>query len=76
MPLTIDQIIPGGIKASDHLHVGTNDNTCSRCRKAIEEDECPLMLWANDGNDMWIFCEACCGVPAEQRAARKWGVDE
>jgi hypothetical protein len=56
----IDQIIPGGILPTDHVHRMTNDDTCSRCGKSTE-NEVPLMLWSEDGNDMLIFCDACLG---------------
>lgn len=73
--LTIDKLVPDGIQATDHLHIETNDGTCSRCRKPIDDAEVPLMFWTNDGHDMWQFCERCCGVSAAQRAERKWGPD-
>lgn len=60
--LTYANVIPGGIKPTDFWHRGTNDDTCSRCRKEVPEDDVPIMLWANDGEDMLIFCEACCGI--------------
>jgi hypothetical protein len=55
----INQLIPGGIKPADHWHRRRNDNTCSRCRNEIADDEVPLMLWSTDGHDMLIYCEAC-----------------
>lgn len=56
----ITSIIPGGIKPTDFCHKETNDNTCSRCRRAIREDEIPITLWRDsDPNDMWIFCNDC-----------------
>lgn len=55
-------IIPGGIKPTDHIHVVTYDGTCSRCRKAIQEDEVPLLLWIPPkGNLMLAYCNACMG---------------
>lgn len=61
-PFDDSGFLDGGIRASDHLHVGTNDDTCSRCRRAIREDEVPLMLWVNGGNDMYIYCNDCDGL--------------
>ena len=71
----IELLVPGGIQPTDHLHVGTNDGTCSRCRKPIGDDEGPLLLWRRSGHDMYAFCERCCGVSAEARAMRRWGLD-
>jgi hypothetical protein len=58
----IRDIVPGGLLPSDHVHVKTNDRTCSRCRRAIDDDEVPLMLWEGDGERMLIFCWACLHV--------------
>lgn len=55
----IDQIVPGGLRGTDHIHRKTNDNTCSRCREDIDDDEVPLMLWSQDGENLLIFCEEC-----------------
>jgi hypothetical protein len=64
--IDIKRLIPGGIKPTDRWHRGTNDGTCSRCRKEVPERDVPLMLWANDGEDMLIYCHACLGIePAE-----------
>lgn len=52
-------LVPGGIQTTDHVHIDTNDGTCSRCRKAIGEDEVPLMLWSRGGRDMLIYCNDC-----------------
>lgn len=60
-PVQPEEVIPGGIKTTDHWHRGTNDNTCSRCRKDVPEEDVPLMLWANDGEDMLIYCGECAG---------------
>ena len=60
--LSIFAIVPGGLKPTDHWHRMTNDNTCSRCRAPVSDDDVPLMLWSEDGNDMLIYCEACLGV--------------
>lgn len=57
----IKEIVPGGIRHSDRLHVETNDGTCSRCRRTLEPGEVPLMLWLRDGEDMYIFCGRCLG---------------
>jgi hypothetical protein len=57
--LTLDAMIPGGIRTTDHVHHVTNDGTCSRCRKAPAEEEVPLMLWFNANTDMLIYCETC-----------------
>jgi len=58
----IMKFIPGGITASDHCHEKTNDNTCSRCRRKIHDDEVPILLWSQkDNNRMWIFCNDCDG---------------
>lgn len=59
-PEQLAQMIPGGIKPTDFRHVGTNDNTCSRCRKAVPEEQVPILLWLHDGNTMLIYCEDCC----------------
>lgn len=58
----ISIFIPGGIRETDHWHRGTNDNTCSRCREPVPERDAPLLLFANDGEDMLIYCDRCCGV--------------
>lgn len=60
-PIAIKDMVPGGIKPTDHWHIKTNDNTCSRCRKPVPDDEVPLMLWANGDNDMLIYCQECMG---------------
>lgn len=57
--LTIDAVIPGGIRRTDHVHHITNDGTCSRCRKVPVEEEVPLMLWFTADTDMLIYCESC-----------------
>lgn len=60
--IDITALIPGGIKPTDHWHVRTNDDTCSRCRKEVPEEDVPLLLWSQDGENMLIYCEACLGV--------------
>jgi NAD-dependent SIR2 family protein deacetylase len=64
-------VIPEGIKPTDHWHVETNDNTCSRCRHDVPEDDVPLILWSDDGNDMLIYCPKCMGwePPLDEEAA-------
>jgi len=84
--MDIATLIPGGIALSDHLHIETNDGTCSRCRQPIPEADVPILLWLRGGPriilgssprtgagyDMYAFCERCCGVLAADRAARRW----
>ena len=65
MTLTLDKIIPGGVLETDHRHNFTNDNTCSRCRLEIPEDEVPIILWTHGGRRMLIYCEPCLGIPRE-----------
>lgn len=67
-PLTIEQIVPGGMRPDDHVHVETNDGTCSRCRRAVPEDDVPLTVWNDTAERMWIYCEACLGVQREGAA--------
>jgi hypothetical protein len=62
--LTVDAFIPGGIKPTDHVHHVTSDDTCSRCRKAVPDDQVPLILWFNDAVDMLVYCEDCTGPEA------------
>jgi len=58
--IVLEDILPGGIKPTDHWHIKTNDGTCSRCQSKIDEDEVPLMLWRGQkGDDMLIYCNAC-----------------
>lgn len=64
--LTLGDLIPGGILESDHRHHITNDNTCSRCRRLVAENEVPLMAWVGEeGEDLLIYCSACLGWPEE-----------
>ena len=37
--------MPGGILATDHVHYPRYDCTCSRCRRPIDPDDVPLLLW-------------------------------
>ena len=57
--LPIEAIVPGGIRDGDVL---VNDETCSRCRRAIAEDEVPIKLWARDGHGQRIYCDDCTGL--------------
>jgi len=52
-------VVPGGIRATDHLHIKTNDGTCSRCRRPVPDDDVPLMIWSDDGENMLVYCESC-----------------
>lgn len=61
-PHQIDQLVPGGILSTDHVHRGTNDNTCSRCGEDVRDDEVPLLLWSQDGHNLLIYCERCLGI--------------
>lgn len=59
-PVSIDALVPGGILATDHVHVHTNDGTCSRCRREVPDDDVPLMLWTDAaGERMLIYCQRC-----------------
>lgn len=52
--------IKANILPTDFVHYMTSDDTCSRCRRAIDEDEVPLRFWpASDTNKMLVYCEAC-----------------
>lgn len=60
--LRIDHILPGGVLPGDRWFDLKHDGTCSRCGKAIGEDEVPLQLW--DGKDRLLaFCETCVKGP-------------
>lgn len=59
--LSLDHIIPAGVLETDHWHIGRNDGTCSRCRRQVEDHDVPLMLYANDGGSMLIYCSRCVG---------------
>lgn len=63
-------LVPGGILESDHAHdgldafldeifLGGGDQTCSRCRRAVEGDETTLRCWADGGTVVWIYCDDC-----------------
>ena len=71
-----DKLVPGGILPSDVQMILTNDGTCSRCRKVIDQEEVPLRLWLRGGRDLYQFCECCCGVSALSRAFRRWGMGD
>jgi hypothetical protein len=56
----LTDFVPGGLRPTDHVHIRTNDRACSRCRRAIDDDdELPLMLWLGDGERMLIYCWDC-----------------
>lgn len=67
--IDIGALVPGGVRPTDHVHRITNDDTCSRCRKPVPEDEVPLMLWVNGDEDMLIYCQACTGPEAHAALA-------
>ena len=54
----IEKVIPGGILPTDHAHRVTVDGTCSRCRREIDDDEVPIMLWTDD-DTLWMYCNGC-----------------
>lgn len=58
MPIDIRDLIPGGLRPDDHIHRTRNDNTCSRCRKPVPEDQVPLLIWISR-DDLLICCGAC-----------------
>ena len=61
MKIDIADIVPDGVLPGDHLHRETWDETCSRCRRDISEDrQVPILLWMNDGTDLYAFCDRCC----------------
>lgn len=70
--ITPNDLIPGGILETDHWHLGTYDETCSRCRKPIPDHQVPLNLY--QGNSMLSYCEPCCGVPEIQTLSRRFGM--
>ena len=52
------------IQPTDFKHIGHYDETCSRCRRKIREEEVPLLLWTDDNPEgdksiMWSYCEDC-----------------
>jgi len=55
-------LIPGGgVKDTDFLHNGWYDETCSRCRKPIPDEEIPLLVWLENRNKMYSYCAECMG---------------
>lgn len=66
--IDINKWIPGGILPTDHVHRGTNDNTCSRCRTEVPEGQVPLLLWNESGEEMMIYCKDCLGIPKRAEA--------
>ena len=57
--ILLTELVPGGILESDHVHVDTYDETCSRCRRGLGEDV-PLVLWLPpDERRMLVYCEGC-----------------
>ena len=60
----VDEIL-ANILPGDHVHYKTYDETCSRCRDKIHEDEVPLLIWQSDPEDnnkanyMYAYCERC-----------------
>lgn len=69
-----EDIIPDGILPTDHWHVDTYDQTCSRCRETIPDHHVPLQFY--QCKSMLSYCETCCGVPAEVTEARAWGMGD
>ena len=63
--ISLDMLVPGGIKPTDHVHLVTNDGTCSRCRRNTF-DEVPLMMWIGEGHRLLIYCQRCCGEDEEE----------
>lgn len=48
------------IRPTDYRHVNHYDETCSRCRRKIAEEEVPFLFWPDDNsNIMWSYCEDC-----------------
>jgi hypothetical protein len=56
---SIDMFVPQGVLPDDHWHLMTYDETCSRCRKPVPEDENPLIIWSGCGNNMLVYCDQC-----------------
>lgn len=68
--IPVDALIPGGIRATDFIHIRTNDGTCSRCRKEVPDEQVPLMLWLPPNSKrMLIYCEDCIGEQAHANMA-------
>ena len=48
------------IRKWHHLHYITSDDTCSRCRRKITDDEIFLRFWPRENrNYMLIYCDDC-----------------
>ena len=74
MDLNIAAFVPGGILETDHVHVRTYDETCSRCRKAIQEWDVPLMLWLPpDQENILVYCDGCNGLEPKMPHCRECG---
>jgi hypothetical protein len=73
--IPVEALIPYGIKPEDHWHIRTTDDTCSRCREPIPEDDVPLLLWRNGGHDMLAYCEGCLGTREESRLQRAFDAE-
>jgi hypothetical protein len=61
-PVSVEGLIPGGIERTDRWHLGTDDGKCSRCGEMPPEDDVPLLIWSEGGNNMLRYCEQCLGV--------------
>ena len=76
--LDLEQILPDGILETDHVHVDTYDETCSRCRRPIADADVPLLLWLPpEGRNMLAYCERCNGfeVVPHCRVCGCWDCD-
>ena len=47
------------IKPTHHVNYKTSDGKCSRCRRTIQDEEVPLLIWLYDPNRMLIYCDDC-----------------
>ena len=48
------------IRKTDYLHYITSDETCSRCRRKIPDEDIPLRFWPRENrNYMLIYCDDC-----------------
>lgn len=74
----LEHLVHGGIQPGDHLHRGTSDGTCSRCREPIAEHEVPILLWPMSrtsvtvgdslaGDAMYQYCTRCAMDPDSDR---------
>ncbi len=58
--MDIGAFVPEGILATDHIHAPAYDETCSRCRRPIPDEEVPLLLWLPpDQVGMLAYCDRC-----------------